>query len=104
MSGLIHPPFGAMWKLGEMKDNSVERLGPSHYLKLVTLTNIVWFVELESRTGLSADTLLSNNKWWNGPTFLRTDELPETVSECPELNKEEYLPELKSKDSKKILY
>ncbi|GFY08992.1 integrase catalytic domain-containing protein [Trichonephila clavipes] len=42
-----------------------------------------------------------NTKWWNGPAFLRTDELPETVSECPELNEVDYLPELKPKDSKK---
>ncbi|GFW11118.1 integrase catalytic domain-containing protein [Trichonephila clavipes] len=51
--------------------------------------------------GLSVDTLISHNKWWNGPAFLRTDELPETVSECPELNEVDYLPELKSNDSKK---
>ncbi|GFT42408.1 integrase catalytic domain-containing protein [Trichonephila clavipes] len=50
--------------------------------------------------GLSVDTLISN-KWWNGPAFLRTDELPETVSVCPELNEVDYLPELKSNDSKK---
>ncbi|GFT05105.1 DUF5641 domain-containing protein [Trichonephila clavipes] len=49
--------------------------------------------------GLSV-TLISNNKWWTGPAFLRTDELPKTVSECPELNEVDYLPELKSKDSK----
>ncbi|GFW69334.1 integrase catalytic domain-containing protein [Trichonephila clavipes] len=49
---------------------------------------------------LSVDTLISNNKWWTGPAFLRTDELPKTVSECPELNEVDYLPELKSKDSK----
>ncbi|GFX95262.1 integrase catalytic domain-containing protein [Trichonephila clavipes] len=46
--------------------------------------------------GLSV-TLISNNKWWTGPAFLRTDELPKTVSECPELNEVDYLPELKSK-------
>ncbi|GFU23213.1 integrase catalytic domain-containing protein [Trichonephila clavipes] len=50
--------------------------------------------------GLSVDTLISNNKWWTGPAFLRTDELPKTVSECPELNEVDYLPEIKSKDSK----
>ncbi|GFT02924.1 integrase catalytic domain-containing protein [Trichonephila clavipes] len=50
--------------------------------------------------GLSVDTLISNNKWWTGPAFLRTNELPKTVSECPELNEVDYLPELKSKDSK----
>ncbi|GFX76274.1 integrase catalytic domain-containing protein [Trichonephila clavipes] len=50
--------------------------------------------------GLSVDTLISNNKWWTGPAFLRTDELPKTFSECPELNEVDYLPELKSKDSK----
>ncbi|GFX35268.1 integrase catalytic domain-containing protein [Trichonephila clavipes] len=50
--------------------------------------------------GLSVDTLISNNKWWTDPAFLRTDELPKTVSECPELNEVDYLPELKSKDSK----
>ncbi|GFX49984.1 uncharacterized protein TNCV_3883131 [Trichonephila clavipes] len=50
--------------------------------------------------GLSVDTLISNKKWWTGPAFLRTDELPKTVSECPELNEVDYLPELKSKDSK----
>ncbi|GFW16656.1 integrase catalytic domain-containing protein [Trichonephila clavipes] len=33
--------------------------------------------------GLSVDTLISNNKWWNGPAFLRTEELLETVCECP---------------------
>ncbi|GFU21132.1 integrase catalytic domain-containing protein [Trichonephila clavipes] len=49
--------------------------------------------------GLSVDTLISN-KWWTGPAFLRTEELPKTVSECPELNGVDYLPELKSKDSK----
>ncbi|GFS60150.1 integrase catalytic domain-containing protein [Trichonephila clavipes] len=49
--------------------------------------------------GLSVDTLISN-KWWTGPAFLRTEELPKTVSECPELNEVDYLPELKSKDSK----
>ncbi|GFV95335.1 DUF5641 domain-containing protein [Trichonephila clavipes] len=49
--------------------------------------------------GLSVDTLISN-KWWTGPAFLRTNELPETVSECPELNEVDYFPELKSKDSK----
>ncbi|GFQ84008.1 integrase catalytic domain-containing protein [Trichonephila clavata] len=37
--------------------------------------------------GLSADLLLSN-KWWNGPAFLKTDELTETVSECPVLSEE----------------
>ncbi|GFV03049.1 DUF5641 domain-containing protein [Trichonephila clavipes] len=50
--------------------------------------------------GLSVDSLISNNKWWTGPAFLRTNELSETVSECPELNEVDYLPELKSKDSK----
>ncbi|GFV43033.1 integrase catalytic domain-containing protein [Trichonephila clavipes] len=50
--------------------------------------------------GLNVDTLISNNKWWTGPAFLRTDELPKTVSECPELNEVDYLPELNSKDSK----
>ncbi|GFU09772.1 DUF5641 domain-containing protein [Trichonephila clavipes] len=50
--------------------------------------------------GLSVDSLISNNKWWTGPAFLRTNELSETVSECPELNEVNYLPELKSKDSK----
>ncbi|GFT49012.1 integrase catalytic domain-containing protein [Trichonephila clavipes] len=45
--------------------------------------------------GLSVDTLISNNKWWNVSAFLRTDELPETVFECPELNEVDYLPELK---------
>ncbi|GFW47169.1 integrase catalytic domain-containing protein [Trichonephila clavipes] len=53
--------------------------------------------------GLSVDTLISNNKWWNGPAFLRTDVLPETVSECPELNEVDYLPEIKSNDSKKYI-
>ncbi|GFW59799.1 hypothetical protein TNCV_4718901 [Trichonephila clavipes] len=48
--------------------------------------------------GLSADSLLLN-KWWNGSAFLKTDELPETVSEYPELTEKTYLPELKSKDS-----
>ncbi|GFS91721.1 integrase catalytic domain-containing protein [Trichonephila clavipes] len=47
--------------------------------------------------GLSVHTLISNNKWWTGPAFLRTDELPKTVSECPELNEVDYLLELKSK-------
>ncbi|GFX43565.1 integrase catalytic domain-containing protein [Trichonephila clavipes] len=50
--------------------------------------------------GLSVDTLISNHKWWTCPAFLRTNELPETVSECPKLNEVDYLPELKSKDSK----
>ncbi|GFX97863.1 integrase catalytic domain-containing protein [Trichonephila clavipes] len=50
--------------------------------------------------GFSVDTLISNNKWWSGPAFLRTNELPETVSACPELNEVDYLPEQKSKDSK----
>ncbi|GFT39549.1 integrase catalytic domain-containing protein [Trichonephila clavipes] len=50
--------------------------------------------------GLSVDTLISNNKWCSVPAFLRTNEHPETVSECPELNEVDYLPELKSKDSK----
>ncbi|GFT13357.1 integrase catalytic domain-containing protein [Trichonephila clavipes] len=49
---------------------------------------------------LSVDTPISNNKWWTGQAFLRTNELPETVSECPELNEVDYLPELKLKDSK----
>ncbi|GFV29064.1 integrase catalytic domain-containing protein [Trichonephila clavipes] len=48
--------------------------------------------------GVSVDTLISNNKWRNGPDFLRTDELPETVSECLELNEVDYLPELKIKE------
>ncbi|GFW49662.1 integrase catalytic domain-containing protein [Trichonephila clavipes] len=41
----------------------------------------------------------SSKRWkrWTGPAFLRTDELPKTVSECPELNEVDYLPELKSK-------
>ncbi|GFW73385.1 integrase catalytic domain-containing protein [Trichonephila clavipes] len=43
-----------------------------------------------------------NTKWCNGPAFLRTDELPEIVSECPELNEIDYLPELKSNHSKKL--
>ncbi|GFS79746.1 integrase catalytic domain-containing protein [Trichonephila clavipes] len=50
-------------------------------------------------SGQDNDILISN-KWWTGPAFLRTDELPKTVSECPELNEVDYLPELKSKDSK----
>ncbi|GFS89725.1 uncharacterized protein NPIL_376931 [Nephila pilipes] len=49
---------------------------------------------------LSAVSLLSDDKWWNCPSFLQFDELSGTDSECPELNEEEYLPELKSKDSK----
>ncbi|GFS92390.1 uncharacterized protein TNCV_1204641, partial [Trichonephila clavipes] len=49
--------------------------------------------------GLSVDTLISNNKWWTGPAFLRTDELPK-LSLSAELNEVDYLPELKSKDSK----
>ncbi|GFX58720.1 DUF1758 domain-containing protein [Trichonephila clavipes] len=55
--------------------------------------------ETSSRWGLGVDTLISN-KWWTGPAYLRTNELPEIVSECPELNEVDYLPELKSKDSK----
>ncbi|GFV07953.1 integrase catalytic domain-containing protein [Trichonephila clavipes] len=49
--------------------------------------------------GLGVDTLISNNKWWTVPAFLRTDKLPKIVSECPELNEVDYLPELKSKES-----
>ncbi|GFS95558.1 DUF1758 domain-containing protein [Nephila pilipes] len=43
---------------------------------------------------LSADSLLSDDKWWNGPSFLQFDELSGTDSEFPDLNEEEYLPEL----------
>nr|XP_042896557.1 uncharacterized protein LOC122269086 [Parasteatoda tepidariorum] len=48
--------------------------------------------------GLSAESLLHSKKWWHGPSFLLSDEL---VSEfdCPVPNEEEYLPELKSKNS-----
>ncbi|GFW82506.1 integrase catalytic domain-containing protein [Trichonephila clavipes] len=51
--------------------------------------------------GLSADSLFCHKKCWNCPAFLNIGELPETVSECPEQNEEEYLPKPKSKDCKK---
>ncbi|GFV91865.1 integrase catalytic domain-containing protein [Trichonephila clavipes] len=54
--------------------------------------------------GLVVGNKCINTKWWTGPAFLRTDELPKTVSECPELNEVDYLPELKSKDSKEHTY
>ncbi|GFU58848.1 integrase catalytic domain-containing protein [Nephila pilipes] len=64
---------------------------------------IAWDEDLTPKIaerGLSADSLLSDDKWWNGPSFLQFDELPGTDSECPEHNEEEYLSELKSKNSK----
>ncbi|GFT20670.1 integrase catalytic domain-containing protein [Nephila pilipes] len=67
---------------------------------------ITWDKDLPPKIverGLSADSLLSDEKWWNGPSFLQFDELSGTDSECPELNEEEYLPELKLKDSKEIV-
>ncbi|GFT29605.1 uncharacterized protein NPIL_49631 [Nephila pilipes] len=67
------------------------------------LWKITWDEELPPKIverGLSADSLLSDDKWWNVPSYLEFDELSGTDSECPELNEEEYLPELKSKDSK----
>ncbi|GFW73371.1 hypothetical protein TNCV_2800351 [Trichonephila clavipes] len=44
--------------------------------------------------GLAVGNKYINTKWCNGPAFLRTVELPEIVSECPELNEIYYLPEL----------
>ncbi|GBM18026.1 hypothetical protein AVEN_238413-1 [Araneus ventricosus] len=49
--------------------------------------------------GLKAESLLHNEGWWNGPSVLQSDELPETVCECSDPD-EDYLPELKSKNSK----
>ncbi|GBM60717.1 hypothetical protein AVEN_147972-1 [Araneus ventricosus] len=49
--------------------------------------------------GLQAESLLHNEGWWNGPSVLQSDELPETVCECSDPD-EDYLPELKSKNSK----
>ncbi|GFV79337.1 integrase catalytic domain-containing protein [Trichonephila clavipes] len=52
---------------------------------------------------LSVDTLISNNKWRNGPDFLRTDELPENVSECPELNEAIYLEIIRDLTSQALI-
>ncbi|GFU66024.1 hypothetical protein TNCV_4515781 [Trichonephila clavipes] len=51
---------------------------------------------IRKKKGLSADSILSNNKWWNGPALLKLDKLPETVF-MPELNEEEHFPEAKIK-------
>ncbi|KAF8777064.1 hypothetical protein HNY73_013989 [Argiope bruennichi] len=53
--------------------------------------------------GLSAKSLICENKWWNGPSFLLSDELPETICECPEPDEKDYLPELKSENSNIVL-
>ncbi|XP_055928194.1 uncharacterized protein LOC129959400 [Argiope bruennichi] len=53
--------------------------------------------------GLSAKSLICENKWWNGLSFLLSDELPETICECPEPDEKEYLPELKSENSNIVL-
>ncbi|GBO43960.1 hypothetical protein AVEN_137682-1 [Araneus ventricosus] len=55
-------------------------------------------LDLLSR-GLKAESLLHNEEWWKGPLYLQSDELPETVCECSDRD-EDYLPELKSKNSK----
>jgi hypothetical protein len=48
--------------------------------------------------GIGAESLLQNEKWWNGPSFLQSDEIIKPV-ECPVPNEEDYLSELKSKDT-----
>ncbi|GBL75284.1 hypothetical protein AVEN_194507-1 [Araneus ventricosus] len=68
-------------------------------------TNYLYIRELKSNPsdllsrGLQAESLLHNEGWWNGPSVLQSDELPETVCECSDPD-EDYLPELKSKNSK----
>ncbi|GBO20855.1 hypothetical protein AVEN_211993-1 [Araneus ventricosus] len=68
-------------------------------------TNDLYIRELKSNSsdllsrGLKAESLLHNEGWRNGPFYLQSDELPETVCECSDRD-EDYLPELKSKKSK----
>ncbi|XP_055928663.1 uncharacterized protein LOC129959796 [Argiope bruennichi] len=53
--------------------------------------------------GLSAKSLICENKWWNGPSFLLSDELSETICECPEPDEKDYFPDLKSENSNIVL-
>ncbi|GBM66234.1 hypothetical protein AVEN_27917-1 [Araneus ventricosus] len=68
-------------------------------------TNDLYIRELKSNPsdllsrGLKAESLLHNEGWWNGPSVLQSDELPETVCERSDPD-EHYLPQLKSKNSK----
>ncbi|GBN04679.1 hypothetical protein AVEN_31100-1 [Araneus ventricosus] len=68
-------------------------------------TNDLYIRELKSNPsdllsrGLKVESLLHNEGWWNGTSVLQSDELPETVCECSDPD-EDYLPELKSKNSK----
>ncbi|GBO19939.1 hypothetical protein AVEN_35882-1 [Araneus ventricosus] len=68
-------------------------------------TNDLYIRELKSNPsdllsrGLKDESLLHNEGWWNGPSVLQSDELPEAVCECSNPD-EDYLPELKSKNSK----
>ncbi|GBN27763.1 hypothetical protein AVEN_31070-1 [Araneus ventricosus] len=86
------PSFLLQPEMAKCRDSSIE-------------TNDLYIRELKSNPsdllsrGLKAESLLHNEEWWNGPSFLQSDELPETVCECSDPD-EDYLPELKSKNSK----
>ncbi|GBN56105.1 hypothetical protein AVEN_110858-1 [Araneus ventricosus] len=86
------PSFLLQPEMTKCRDSSIE-------------TNDLYIRELKSNPsdllsrGLKAESLLHNEGWWNGPSVLQSDELPETVCECSDPD-EDYLPELKSKNSK----
>ncbi|KAF8787571.1 hypothetical protein HNY73_009153 [Argiope bruennichi] len=50
-----------------------------------------------------ANELSLNDCVWTGPSFLLSNELPETICECPEPDEKDYLPELKSENSNIVL-
>ncbi|GBN41755.1 hypothetical protein AVEN_129759-1 [Araneus ventricosus] len=85
------PSFLLQPVLTKCRDSSIE-------------TNYLYIRELKSNSsdllsrGFKAESVLHNEGLWNGPSFLQSDELPETVCECSDPD-EDYLPELKSKDN-----
>ncbi|GBM17688.1 hypothetical protein AVEN_168530-1 [Araneus ventricosus] len=86
------PSFLLQPEMTKCRDSSIE-------------TNDLYIRELKSNPsdllsrGHKAESLLHHEGWWNGPSVLQSDELPETVCECSDPD-EDYLPELKSKNSK----
>ncbi|GBM33740.1 hypothetical protein AVEN_75812-1 [Araneus ventricosus] len=82
------PSFLLQPEMTKCRDSSIE-------------TNDLYIRELKPNPsdllsrGHKAESFLHNEGWWNGPSVLQSDELPETVCECSD-----YLPELKSKNSK----
>ncbi|KAF8784301.1 hypothetical protein HNY73_009998 [Argiope bruennichi] len=104
--------LGSCFLLNEnSKEDTLKQFVKNRVQEITGLTNPnTWFhcpgkdnpSDFLSR-GLSAKSLVCENKWWNGPSFLLSDELPETICECPEPDEKDYLPELKSENSNIVL-